>query len=780
MDRADKRKIYITAFVIGCLPFLVSAVSFVARNDWIFYLYGDFNNQQIPFTVYLSENISDLYFPRFDFNAGAGLDYLNAYSFYNLFSPFTLIYALLPREAVIYAFTFVTALKFGCCSLAACIYISRFCKTSEYALIGAVLYTYSGYQMVNLVFHYMDALAFFPLLLAALEAAVTEKRRGIFGAAVFLCAVTNYYLFGIEVIFIVLYFFVRLTDRSFRIGLKDFFCLAAESVLGVMAAGIVIIPSAVYIINSPRLGEPFHSLTEMLVYETPWRYLRILQSVFMMPDLQGYTNFFPDYHGLYPHGSRWSSQGMYIPLFGVSGFIAYMSANKKSWQTKLTALCLIFAFVPVLNGIFSLGSSVYYARWMFAPVLIMSAMTACALENEPKHFKAGLAVNGAAVLLIMIFTIIFPMDKLSMWEENAYYSNVQKWAQLVMTLMGLIIAFLLVMVVKRDDSYKKCILAASVLFAFAVSEVTILFDMGDAPYPEMIPAGITGSFPDIEQTDYGSRTITDDTMTNKNLLWKTGTSYTFNSTVSPYVYEYCLALDISTGDIPENYPTQCLMSVKELIVYNPLRGQGMDISNIPVSMGLTDMFRLSEEKGMYAYYENTNFIPMGFCYDYCISKEDFLSLDAEVRGRLMLKAMVVEDVSAVSEFLSPIPEEEIYVLDDEEFSEECAKRAETYAYSCTTDDRSYTAKIALDEPELVFFSTAYDEGFTAYVDGEKTDIINANFGFQAIPVPAGEHTIRVEYYSPWRDIGIASSAIGIAGLAVYWTVCFILRRKRSD
>ena len=72
----------------------------------------------------------------------------------------------------------------------------------------------------------MDGIAFFPLLLYALEAAVTEKRRGLFGLAVALCALTNYYLFVIEVIFVILYFLVRLTDETFRIGAKDFFCLA--------------------------------------------------------------------------------------------------------------------------------------------------------------------------------------------------------------------------------------------------------------------------------------------------------------------------------------------------------------------------------------------------------------------------------------------------------------------------------------------------------------------------------------------------------------------------
>ncbi len=771
------KKYYILAFVLGLTPFLITSLPFIIRNGGVFYFYGDFNVQQIPFTIYITKHLSNMDLPQFDFNAGTGLDFFSAYLFYNLFSPFTFIYMLFPDGAIIYAFTFVIALKFGFCALSAYIYASRFCRDPGFAVISAMLYAYSGYNMVNVLFHYLDALAFFPLMLAALEAAVVDKRRGVFGLSVMLCALTNYYIFGMEVIFIIIYFLIRLTDENFRINLKDFCCLGAESVLGVMAAGIAIIPAAAYIITSPRLGEPFGNIKDMLLYETPWRYARIFQHMFLMPDTQGGTNIFPDFKGRYPYGSRFSALGMYLPLFGMSGVIAYALANKKSWFTKLTVLCIIIAAVPILNSIFSLGSSTYYARWMFAPTLIMAVMTAVAVENNSKYFSVGIIIQAAAAVLILIFCIIFPIEKFARWELT--YNNAQKWTQIIGTLAGTAITAMIIYKMKRDDSFSGKVLLLTVTAAVAFSEETLLFGMGEERYPELITSTYPGEI-HAEISD-GGRLVINSYIENKNLLWDIPAVYTFNTTVSPYANDYLDAIGITNDGIPDNYPAQCLMSAEEKAAYVP---PSMAIYNAYTEELINnydsdDEYELRCADGDFEYYRNKNFIPMGFCYEYCISEDELMSLEKEERGKFMLKAMAVEDVSAVSDYLDPVPEEELHAIDDEEFAEECSKRAEKTVSGYYTDDDSYNAETDFSEPELVFFSVAYDEGFTAYVDGEEVPLIKANFGFQAIPVPAGKHTIKCVYHSKWRDIGAVSSIIGISGLIIYSAVCFIIRRKKN-
>lgn len=761
------KKYCLFSFAAGIAIFLLAALPYAAGNGWIFYFYGDFDAQQTPFLLYLRQYLSELTIPQYDFKAGLGLDFLDAYTFYNLFSPFTLITALIPQKALLYAVTFLICLKLGVCCLNGYLYASKFCKDPCYAVTAAMLYTFSGYQMTNFVFHYMDGLAFFPLLLYALEAAVTEKRRGLFGAAVALCALTNYYLFVTEVIFIIIYFLVRLTDKNFRIGIRDFLCLGLESVLGAAAAGIVLVPAIVCILGSPRFGDTYslNNIIQALVYETPWRYARIIQAIFTVPDTQGYTNVFPDFRGEYPFGSRWSSMSMYLPVFGMSGVIAFMCANKKSWQTRLAAICGVIALVPALNSIFSLGRTTYYARWMFAPVLIMSVMTACAVENGAKTFKVGIAVNGAVVLAISVFTLIFPMEKLSMWETGAYYSDSQKWINIGMTAVGLILTALIIFVIKRDETYSKKTAVITLAAAFVLMESTMLYGMGENRMPELT-IDSRMSYPKFEETAYGKRITAVSQFDNLNILWGQNSLYFFNSTVNPYINEYCQALGFGYDDIYNDYTSECLCSVKELV------------SDVNSLINFSDKHTFKEQQGIYYIYENPDFIPMGFCYDYCISREKFDSLDEDTRKGIMLKAMVVDDTSAVSDYLEEIPEEEIYALNDEEFSAECAKRREKYAEKFTSDGSGFTAEITLDEPEPVFFSTAYSNNFTAYVDGEKTDFYRANIGFMAVTVPSGNHTVRFEYHSKARDIGVAASIIGTAGLAAY-IVCVIIYKRKN-
>lgn len=757
----DNRKYCLAAFWIGLAVFIAAVIPYVAQNGMVFCFYGDFNAQQVPFTLYLSGNYS---VPQYDFNAGTGLDFLDAYSFYNLFSPFMLIMALVPQKIALYALPFVIALKFGVCGLNSYLYASRFCGDKDCALIAAVLYTFSGFQLVNLVFHYLDALAFFPLLLYSLELAVTEKRRGFFGIAVALCAFVNYYIFVIEVIFIVIYFLVRLSDENFRIGFKDFLCLAAESVLGAAAAGFVLVPAIVGVSGNPRFGDAYSlsSPFRMLFYETPWRYTRIIQSIFMAPEIQGYTNIFPDFVGGQTMGSRWSSQSMYLPMFGMSGVIAYMCANRKSVWARLAAICAVIAFVPILNSLFTLGRTTYYARWMFAPTLVMSVMTALALENKQTGIRLGAAVNVAVVLAIAAFSIIFPIERLTLFKVGAYYSNVQKWTLIIITLVGLA----LTAAIKFDEGYAKKTLVITVGMSFFLMESTILFGIGETQYPSLA-AGSFEAYPEIEQTSYGRRVSCGDWFCNRNLLWGESSLYFFNSSVNPYIYEYCEALGMDYSEIYSDYVSECLCSVEYVILSSDSTAE------------FSDRHTLEEQQGIYYIFENPDFIPMGFCYSYCISRERFDSLDENIRKSIMLKVLVVEDTAEVSDYLQELPESEIREMSDDEISSECEKRRENYADSFTSDGSGFTAEITLEESELVFFSAAYSDNFTAYVDGCEVKLYNANIGFMAVPVQEGTHTVRLEYHSAARSVGAYCSAVGGAGLVVYIAAAAYFRRRRN-
>lgn len=70
----------------------------------------------------------------------------------------------------------------------------------------------------------------------------------------------------------------------------------------------------------------------------------------------------------------------------------------------------------------------------------------------------------------------------------------------------------------------------------------------------------------------------------------------------------------------------------------------------------------------------------------------------------------------------------------------------------------------LRTPGFLVLADTFHRGWSARVDGEPTEIIRANRAMRAVPVPAGEHVVTMEYTSTAFQIGAAISGMG-------WLAC---------
>jgi hypothetical protein len=87
-----------------------------------------------------------------------------------------------------------------------------------------------------------------------------------------------------------------------------------------------------------------------------------------------------------------------------------------------------------------------------------------------------------------------------------------------------------------------------------------------------------------------------------------------------------------------------------------------------------------------------------------------------------------------------------------------------------------------DVPGIVVIRNAWDEGWSATVDGRPAPVLLTDFFVQGVPVPAGTHDVRLVYTDPNIGRGIAGSAvaIGLWLLALAGTlVAGIIRRRRA-
>lgn len=88
----------------------------------------------------------------------------------------------------------------------------------------------------------------------------------------------------------------------------------------------------------------------------------------------------------------------------------------------------------------------------------------------------------------------------------------------------------------------------------------------------------------------------------------------------------------------------------------------------------------------------------------------------------------------------------------------------------TGKDSHLIAEISCSENGLLFMPVPYDEGWEAYVDGHKTEIIRANSGFMAVDIAAGEHRVEFVYKHKLFYIGIVISLASSLIAVFFWFI----------
>ena len=405
----QERKYYARAFLYALAMAGVLLLPFVIIDRGFFVYYGDYNAQQMPFYKTCIEAVQSGNF-GWNWKTDLGANFVGSYSFYTLGSPFFWFAALFPVAISQYLMAPLLALKIALSSFFAFVFIRRFVTKPQNALIGGLLYAFSGYSMYNIFFnHFHEAIVFFPLLLIGLEEAVVNKHRGALALAVAINAFVNYFFFIGECIFLVLYFIARLIgDSRFRFGVRDFFCLAFEAVCGVLIAGILFVPSIFQVLDVPRSTSMLNGW-DFLFYNKNQRYGLILEAMFFPGEIPARSSMFES------ADAKWSSVALFLPLFSLSGVLALVkgasteASRRMKWLRILLPACFVITMIPGLNSSFVLFNYSFYTRWWYMPELLCALATVYVLEHEEFDLKFGVKFCAVAVVLISLLAVFFPM-----------------------------------------------------------------------------------------------------------------------------------------------------------------------------------------------------------------------------------------------------------------------------------------------------------------------------------------------------------------------------------
>ena len=133
----------LSTFLFALLTATVMFLPAIIAGKGYFIFYGDFNVQQIPFYQTCHQAIREGNF-FWSSITDLGSNFIGAYSFYLLGSPFFWLTIPFPNFMVPYLMGPLLVLKFACAALTAYFYISRFTCYNETARAGALLYAFSA------------------------------------------------------------------------------------------------------------------------------------------------------------------------------------------------------------------------------------------------------------------------------------------------------------------------------------------------------------------------------------------------------------------------------------------------------------------------------------------------------------------------------------------------------------------------------------------------------------------------------------------------------------
>lgn len=812
-----KPRYALRAFVWGTVIAAMFVVPSMIMDNGMYLYYGDYNCQVIPFYQIMHEAIRNGEF-GWNWYTDLGTSLVGGYGYYSLGSPFFWIMIPFPVDWVPYFMGPLTILKFALSSLNAYIFLKRYTKDKNNAVIGAMLYAFSGFAIYDLVFHFMDVLVFFPLLMAALDSCVFEKKRGRFALMVAVCAVVNYYFFVAEVVFCLIYCVVRMTTKSFKMELKEVFYLIFEAVMGIGMALFMLLPSLYQIIGNTRVNDGGMTGWQLWVYENVYMYVQIIMGFFVPPELASQNIYVTDY------SSQWLSITSYLPLFSMAGVFAIIfNKRRNKWMRVFYAVCTVFMFVPILNSSFQMFTEAKYVRWFFMLLLIMSLGSVMALEDPATNWKKSISANLVGVVLIAMMIGFTPLksvnsDGISEIQIGLAGANSYFWTYIAVSVLNIALCVLFVSLYKKNKTAFKrfgALLTSVAILSMTASTVVFgkvsgdelsnpvdmnLLNCGDnLDIPDIQQwrsdtittsnyADIRYDYDTIESADYATAESmangtldsilknTDKTIPYENdnltMYWRIPGFECFHSTVSGSSMDFFNKLGFDRTTMSNwstaMYGFRSFFSVKYLFNFEGSVLSFTDEDGETIMPG----WKYIDTQNGYDIYENENCLPMGFTYDKYITSTDFQNIPIQFRHLALLDAMVVDSINDMFECTAAgmqqvFPEDFDYT--EEAYYKHCEERKAISCYEFERDSKGFQAKIDTgDEEKYVFFSVPYEDGWTATVNGQSVEILRANYGFMAVKVPANTtSTIRFNFHTPGIVYGAVVAVVCLLLLIIY-------------
>ena len=744
---------FLLNLIIGAVVFL----PYMIASNGIMAITNDFNVQSTDFGIVINDAVRSgqgIWSPIIDL----GSNIVSTFSFYNIASPFYLWTLPFPAEWYPYLIGYAYMMKYAVAGLTSYLYISYYLKEDKkkWAIIGSVLYSFCGFQCVNMIFQFFDAVALFPLLLLAIEKKADffndeyEKDLkghllagfGLLSFAVFISSVTNYFIFTEEVLFLLIFYVIRVlfADRV-KNRLKFTISVAVEGIIGTAMGALILLPAYVGILGNSRASVHYWG---GLFYSTR-EYLRLVCGVLLPAE--------PMTCQSYIRREEYSSLSLFLPVVGIALVVCFIwdyfknRENRKEyrWLVSLLLITGLGVFVPFLNNYYSLWSTPYY-RWLFIPSLLMALCSTIVLADKEKYpiTIMSIACGGLVIMLGLFMTVWNKVRVETVFDHRAM------WLAIIVTVAGYLLLSVWASNSKSKQGFISVLLLICIFSVYYNSNIIYRYKANNYETANDFYNKIAACR-QLKIEGFGRVETEPGEDLNLALVSELPGRKSFCSTVSYGAMDFYESMGLERKSFTPDGPkgTKELLSTRYLL-------SRVDYTNSTDDSNLKMIDGASYGNMTYYLYEYADYLPMGLVYHEYVTKSEYMTIDPSLRSLCMLKYLVIDDndEDEVSEVLA---HGDIALVGDTDVKTLMEERKSAAQY---IEDSYSSAEVICEEPSYIFFSIPFEKGWTARVNGEDTDIININ-GLMGIRLQAGDNHVELSYKDRLFEAALIISAISV-------------------
>ena len=270
LNKDGKKSAFYTLYTILFLIMALACFSWFIVWGYSFIYEGDGWHQHFIALVYYAKYLKgiirnlviehQLVIPDWDYYIGEGADIVNVFHYYVIGDPLTLLSVFVPISCMQYFYSFLSAFRLYLAGLS----FSALCfgtgiRNRFAVMTGAIAFSFSCWALYSVVNHpyFNSPLIYFPLMILGIEKIIRGEKPYLFIVSAAVSAASNFYFFYIIAVLAILYTVIRLAllyKGNVKEAIFKLLHLGVMALVGVSIAGIILLPVLMVFLNDSRLS----------------------------------------------------------------------------------------------------------------------------------------------------------------------------------------------------------------------------------------------------------------------------------------------------------------------------------------------------------------------------------------------------------------------------------------------------------------------------------------------------------------------------------------------